>query len=664
MFIVLYFIVSISIAVYYTKQASKSAESFFLGGQNMPWWLAGTSMVASTFAADTPLAVAELVAMDGIAGNWVWWNMAFGSMLTVFFFARMWRRSGVMTDVEFVEFRYGGKPGKILRAFKAVFYGLVANCLIIGWVCLAMVTILQVVFPVMVDQPARAYALTFAIMAVAAVSTALSGLQGSIVTDFFQFGLAMSCCLVLAGLAISDQGTMTDLIDHFDGTDVLNFGPSINSDAPRQVCAAASDAAASLVEDLVNNTGSVAGATGKVMEGMGDGAVGKAIVMTPVAFFARVGIQWWAAWYPGAEPGGGGYIAQRMMAAKNEKHAFLAVLWFTMAHYSLRSWPWIIVGIAAAKAYPGLERPGEGFVMIMTDVLPTGLLGLLVAAFIAAFMSTITTQLVWGTSYLINDFYRRFVKTDGDNAHYVMMSRVATLILCGVALVVAALLKSITGAWNILISSSAGIGVVLILRWYWWRINGWSEVTAMFCPIFLALVRGIASAAGACQHDYPALLRDPDSMYITTLITVSASLVTCYFTPPDDEEVLDNFFVKVRPAGPGWAPYRAKHPEIVINTQLKDLFMGWIAAVAMVYCALFFLGSLVLLRPVQAIFTLIIGGIASGFLIWHLPRMLAKDAEDESEAEEGTLKKMEKDLDTDTELTETKAAAADGDASD
>ncbi|KAB2852845.1 MAG: Na+:solute symporter, partial [Ignavibacterium sp.] len=370
--VIAYFIFSIIIALIYYKKAGKSTDDFFLSGRNLPWYLAGLSMVATTFAADTPLAVTELVAKNGISGNWLWWNFAFGGMLTVFFFARLWRRAGIMTEAEFAEIRYSGKPARFLRGFRALYLGLFMNVIIIGWVNKAMTSILVGLFGI---DESIVLLYVFGAMILVAVYSAISGLWGVVVTDAFQFFIAITGCIILAVIVVNSQqvGGMTGLQEKLPDY-VFNFFPTIS--------------------DVPTAAGTLA--------------------MTTFSFLAYIGIIWWASWYPGAEPGGGGYVAQRMMSAKNEKHSLFATLFFQIAHYTIRPWPWIVVGLASLVLYPELSdsEKAMGYIYAMRDFLPVGLKGLLVAAFFAAYMSTIATQLNWGTSYIVNDFYKRFVVTN------------------------------------------------------------------------------------------------------------------------------------------------------------------------------------------------------------------------------------------------------------
>src|SRR5712691_2846796 len=442
--IVLYFLVSAAIGLAYTRNASQSLDEYFVSGRALPWWLAGTSMVATTFSADTPLVVAGLVARYGVAGNWLWWNGAISGILTVFFFARLWRRAGVLTDLEFAELRYGGKPAAALRGFRALYLALPINLIIMGWVTRAMVTVLQISLNI---DPWKAAILLFA---VTAGYTIFAGLWGVVVTDMFQFIVKMGGVIVLAVLAVKSVGGLDELTRlsaaHFGSRDAA-FGilpPTDTAWLP---------------------------------------------LSTLVVFLS---VQWWAAWYPGAEPGGGGYVAQRILAAKDERHGLLATLWFNVAHYALRPWPWILVGFVAVIRYPHLTNPEEGYVRVMVDVLPSPMKGLLLATFAAAYMSTISTHLNWGTSYLVNDFWLRFVNPAAGRRAQVIASRGATIVLMLLSLVVMAYLKSVEQGWKLLIALGAGTGLVFILRWYWWRVNAWSEVSAMTAALITSLVLRLA----------------------------------------------------------------------------------------------------------------------------------------------------------------------------
>lgn len=570
--LILYFVGSGLVGLYYARRAGKNTQEFFLSGRNLPWWLAGTSMVATTFAADTPLAVTELVARNGIAGNWIWWNFLFGGMLTVFFFARLWRRAGIMTDVEFVELRYSGTPAAFLRGFRALYLGIFMNCVIMAWVNLAMAAILEGMFGVPRDQVMLYVGLA---LALTAVYSALSGLWGVAVTDAIQFVLAMTGCIVLAFVVLDlpAVGGMAGLREQLPGW-TMQFVPEIGG-------------------------------------GVSAEGVGTTLALSLAAFLAYVGVQWWASWYPGAEPGGGGYVAQRMMSAKDEKHSLFATLWFTIAHYCVRPWPWIIVGLASLVLYPelGPEEKRLGFVYAMRDHLPAGLKGLLVASFFAAFMSTIATQLNWGTSYIINDFYRRFIRRGAGERHLVAVSRATTILIMVVSLIVTGWLQTISGAWSFIIEAGAGLGLVLILRWYWWRINAWSEITAMIVPIVvLALLPAITT------------LQFPETLYIIVGVTTLSWLVVTFLTPPVEAGHLRAFYRRVHPGGVGWRHVAAEDPQVKGDTGFAALFVNWAAGIVLVYAMLFGVGKVILGDTGEGIVFLATGILAGVVIWWNLSR--------------------------------------------
>jgi SSS family solute:Na+ symporter len=543
-FVVVYFVVSLAVGLYYSRRAGSSTADFFLSGRNLPWWLAGTSMVATTFAADTPLAVTELVATHGVAGNWLWWNMAFGGMLTVFFFARLWRRAGIMTDVELTELRYSGTPAAFLRGFRALYLGVFMNCVIMGWVNLAMASILEGLFGIPRDQVLWFVA---GALIITALYSAASGLWGVAVTDAFQFVIAMF------------------------GTTVLAF---IVLDLPQ-------------VDGIAGLRNSLPASKFAFFPHIGGEQLpaGTALALTFTAFLAFIAVQWWASWYPGAEPGGGGYVAQRMMSARDERHSLLATLWFTIAHYCLRPWPWIFTGLATVILYPDLSQADKklGYVYAMRDYLPAGLLGLLVAAFLAAYMSTIATHLNWGTSYVVHDFYRRFLRKDGTERHYVTVSRLVTAAVMLLSIVVTASMDTISGAWSFVIEAGAGLGLVLILRWYWWRVNAWSEIAAMIAPFI-----------GSWYIGQYTTIRFPESLFVIVAFTTASWLVVTFLTKPTDEATLRAFYRRVHPGGRLWQKIARDMPEIEGDRNFGRLFRDWLAGVALVYLVLFGTGKLLL----------------------------------------------------------------------
>ncbi len=570
-FIVLYFALSLGIGLYYTKRAGRSTREFFLSGRNLPWWLAGTSMVATTFAADTPLAVTELVAQNGIAGNWFWWNFVFGGILTVFFFARLWRRAGVMTDVEFAELRYSGKPAAFLRGFRALYLGVFLNVIIMGWVNLAMASILQGMFGIGESEVIFYLALC---MAFVALYSALSGLWGVVVTDAIQFLIAVAGTVVLAVivLGLPEVGGVSGLMSQLPSS-VFDFFPTVGASE-------------------------------------GIGATG-ALALSLTAFIAYVGIQWWASWYPGAEPGGGGYVAQRMMAAKNEKHSVLATLWFVIAHYCVRPWPWILVGLATLVLYPELSPDSKrmGYVFAMRDYLPVGVRGALVAAFFAAYMSTIATHLNWGTSYIINDFYRRFIQKKKQEKHYVSMSRLVTVGLMITSLLVTMVMETISGAWMFLIEAGGGLGLVLILRWYWWRVNAWSEISAMVAPLV---------AYAYLKFYYP--VQFPESLFIIVVFTTVVWLIVTALTKPVDENHLIAFYRRVHPGGLLWRRIARMVPEVVSDSGYGMLALNWLSGVVLVYTMLFGIGKIIFGDFIAASLYLTAAVVAAGVIGWEFTR--------------------------------------------
>jgi SSS family solute:Na+ symporter len=559
--VAIYFLVSAAIGVALSARASRSMTDYFVGGRSLPWWLAGTSMVATTFAADTPLAVTELVVKYGVAGNWLWWNMVMSGILTVFFYARLWRRAGVITDVELTELRYGGKPAALLRGFRAGYLALPINLIVMGWVNVAMAAILGGVLDVNQNV-----ALAICFVVTAAYST-VAGILGVVWTDFFQFVLAMIGCVMLAIFAVDAVGGMatlqTRLAEPFGSTEAaLAFLP----------------------------------ATG-------------AVWMPSITLVTYLAVNWWASWYPGAEPGGGGYIAQRIFSARTERDGLLATLWFNVAHYAVRPWPWILVALASTILYPGLADPKQGYIRAMVDLLPPGLLGLAVAGFAAAYMSTISTQLNWGASYLVNDLYVRFVRPDASEKQLVGMSRLATVALMVLSLVVTQFMTSIEGAWRFLIALSAGTGLVAILRWYWWRINAWSEISAMVASLVLSVVLWRWVGLDAADPREWALI-----VLATTAGCTVVWLAVTYLTRPESPEVLQGFYRRVRPGGRGWAPVAASlglGGEPVDGGPLN--WTNWVAGVTAVYTSLFGVGSWIFGQRLKAALML---GVAFMCFVW------------------------------------------------
>ena len=539
-----FLILTLGIGIYYTKKASGSTEDFFLGGRNLPWWVAGTSMVATTFAADTPLLVTELVVKNGISGNWIWWNGLIGGMLTTFLFAKLWRKAKVITDLEFIELRYSGKAAEFLRGFRAVYLGLFFNAVIIAWVNFALAALLHIFFDIPESQTIYYVA---ASMVIVMIYSSLSGLLGVAMTDVFQFVVAMAGCIVLTYFVLDSPkiGGVAGLVEKLPAS-TLNFFPQIG------------------------------GATG-------NGLVQNGVQMLTISlatFFAYVGIQWWASWYPGAEPGGGGYVVQRMMSAKDEEHAFKATLFFQLAHYGLRPWVWILVALAAIILYPNPAegKEGLGYVMAMKEFLPTGWRGLLLVAFFAAYMSTISTQLNWGASYVINDLYQRFYKPKASSKELVMASRLATILIMFVGIYATTQVTSLKDAFEFLIEAGAGLGAVLILRWYWWRINVFSELAATIAPIIGILLNR------TIFH-----LESPYSLFFILGFTTISWIVVTLLTKPTDEQTLQKFYERVRPQG-SWKNIRISLNLPKPKNQLPYMIAAWFVGIALGYSFLFGIG--------------------------------------------------------------------------
>jgi solute:Na+ symporter, SSS family len=569
-----YFLFNILIGLYYRKRATASTEDYFIGGRKVNWWLAGTSMVATTFAADTPLAVTGMVASYGIAGNWLWWNMLMSGMLTVFFYARLWRRAGIMTDVEFAEIRYSGRPAAVLRGFRALYLGLPINCIIMGWVNLAMVKILMMIFDITKIQ---ALLIVLGIMLLTAMISTLSGLWGVLVTDLFQFVLKMGMMIILAYFAINAVGGMGAL--------------------KQKLLALDAEKAA-------------AGGHGSILSFTPD--IGS-VWMPMLTFFVYIAVSWWATWYPGAEPGGGGYIAQRIMCAKDERNSLLATLWFNIAHYAVRPWPWILTALCSLVLYPDLVDKESGFIKTIIDphVFPPALRGLMIAAFAAAYMSTIGTQLNWGASYLVNDLYKRFIVHGRNEKHYVMVSQAATVLIMLASCVVTYFQDSIQDAWKFLIAIGAGTGSVLILRWFWWRINAWSEVFAMAASFIVSIL---------LQFYFKLNKDDPIQFAWIVIITVLCStviwLAATYLTAPEKEPVLLAFYRRVRPSPFLWGPIAQKATEITPQRDDAYNLLDWICGCVLVYMTLFGVGKIIFGQLQAGAVFLVIAALA-GWIIYR-----------------------------------------------
>src|SRR5579863_3412206 len=523
-------------------------------------------MVATTFAADTPLVVTGLVYTQGIAGNWLWWAFLLSGMMTVFLFARLWRRSGLLTDVQFAEMRYSGKPAAFLRGFRAIYLGLLMNCLILGWVTKAMTSIVAITLGV--SETNALLVCVFFLIPFTGLYVALGGLWGVLWTDLFQFALKMAIVIGVAWYAVAATGGMSSLLAKLAAMRAT-IGPSAGDPT-------------SFFPDFSRPIAS------------------ENLWALPVlAFLVNIGVQWWAFWYPGAEPGGGGYIAQRIFSAKDERNGLLSVLWFNVAHYALRPWPWILTALAAIVLYPGLAHPETSYMMMVNDHVPHALRGIIVAGFLAAFMSTIATQLNWGTSYVVEDFYRRFLVRHASERHYVRASQVVTVLLVIASGYVSAQLASIRSGWQAVLEVGAGTGSVYLLRWYWWRINAWSEISSMITALFLTLAlnsEGLWNALIGRPTFYTgsATVLFAKNVLTTTLVTTTVWILVTVLTAPEPNSILLSFYRKVRPDVTGWKTIAALAPEIPATHDLGRNLWCWVLGTVMVYSALFGVGKLLM----------------------------------------------------------------------
>jgi len=546
-----FFVISLLIGVYSSRTAGASAKEFFLSGRNMPWWLLGVSMVATTFSADTPNLVTDIVRKNGVAGNWAWWAFLLTGMLTVFVYAKLWRRSEVTTDLEFYELRYSGKGAAFLRAFRAIYLGVFFNVVIMATVSLAAIKIGGVMLGLSPVQTLLIASI------VTVIYSSLGGLKGVLLTDFFQFFIAMIGSFGAAYyiIGLPQIGSLSNLLAHENVADKLDFFP-----------------------DFSNPNSYIP------------------LFLMPIA------IQWWATWYPGAEPGGGGYIAQRMLSAKDEKNAIGATLFFNIAHYGMRPWPWIIIALASLVVFPNISDLQTAFPHIPADklgddlaysamltFLPTGLIGIVLASLIAAVMSTLSTHLNWGSSYIVNDFYLRFLKPEASDKELVAVGRISTVVLMGLSALLALALSSALDAFNILLQIGAGTGLIFILRWFWWRINAYTEISAMAISFVVAIFFSVINPKVNWiiipeNQEYLKLI------YSVTITTIGWLLVT-FLTAPEKDEVLLSFYRKVTPAAFGWKKVLDRYPNErqVIGQLPKEIGLMMIGSV-MIYAALFSTG--------------------------------------------------------------------------
>ncbi|MFK7769731.1 MAG: sodium:solute symporter family protein [Mariniblastus sp.] len=686
--IVGYFLVTLGIGAFFTRRAGKSLAEFFVSGRSLPWWIAGTSMVATTFAADTPLAITGLITKNGLAGNWIWWSLAIGGMLTVFVYARLWRRAEVMTDVELIRIRYGGPAANGLRYLRSFYVALIVNPIIIGWVIGAMIKVLK--FTVFSDYPSAdggleelpfwnqdtaAWAAVIGMMVVVGIYCTLSGMWGVVIADMMQFTIAMAGCIWLAIVAVNHVGGIEEMQskveasfgdravfdylpslgtgEKFDSDEYTGFVKSESGEAIKLgekeidfaqidnvVAAARSSADRFLVDQEEKLAPVMTAAMNKAVENLEEAKsklakedtqknrdqfehsvqqMGSSFArampgpwMLLHVFLFMLTMQWWATWYPGAEPGGGGYVVQRMASCKDEKHAILATLWYQIAHYCVRPWPWIIISFAALAIFPTLRSdyiadssfdPGVGFPMVMKELCTPGLAGMMLVAFFAAFMSTMSTQMNWGASYLVRDFIQPLFMADADDTKLTFVSRVTSIGILCVGLVFGYVMNeagvSVDDAWKILMALGAGTGLVFMLRWFWWRINAYSEIVGMVASLvyFLALNNSAIATAIFGKHK----LLFEEQMAIVAVATIVTWLIATFLTPPESKETLRAFFRKVRPGGPGWKPIAAEEPDVEQDKDLGISIVGALFASGIVYLTLPAIGNLIFGHTTAAI---------------------------------------------------------------
>ena len=532
--IVLFFAITLFIGIYVSKQSGKSAAEYFLSGRNMPWWLLGVSMVATTFSTDTPNLVTDIVRTNGVSGNWVWWAFLLTGLLTVFVYAKLWRKSEVSTDIEFYELRYGGAPARFLRGFRAIYLGIIFNILAMSAVTLAAIKIGAIMLGL---QPWETviYAGTITV-----VFSALGGFKGVVYTDFILFFTAMAGALGAAYylVGLPEVGGLEALLQHENVVGKLNILPDFSN-----------------TEALIT------------------------LLIIPLA------VQWWSSWYPGAEPGGGGYIAQRMLAAKNENHAIGATFFFNIMHYALRPWPWIIVALASLVVFPDIASIHKAFPLVAEDKLghdlaysamltklPSGLLGLVLASLVAAYMSTISTHLNWGASYIVNDFYKQQINKNATEKQLVTVGRLATVTLMVCSALLALVLTNALQLFDIILMFGAGTGLIFILRWFWWRINAWSEISAMFVSGIVSILLNFTDLGIYFFGDeglFPAWAKFPMIVLVTTIVWVAVT----FLTQAESKTVLQHFYKKIQPGGPGWQKIVLEARQE--NIELENTKAGW-----------------------------------------------------------------------------------------
>ena len=586
-----YIAFSLGVGIYFSKRAASSTEEYFLSGRSLPWWIVGTSMVATTFAADTPLAITEFVRGPGIWQNWFWWNLLMGSLLGVFLFSRLWRRAEVLTDNELLELRYSGKPAAFLRAFKAGYFAILYNFIVMGWVINAMASVVSVMLNM--DK----WTAVWLCVVIAVVYAILSGFWGVVVTDLVQFVIAMFGSITLAIIAINHVGGMEILLTKLSEL----IGPDVVTENTLRFIPPIPD-------------------TGIATQTFWESPFSK--------FLIFISVMWWS--HHGTD--GGGYIIQRMSSAKNERHALLATLWYNLAHYALRVWPWVIVAVVSITMFPIIPESYSdlgvkaGYPLVMNSLLGPGLKGILIVSFLAAFMSTIDTHLNWGVSYLINDIYKRFYKPNKSEKHYVFIGKIMTVILMILAAFTALKMQSISKAWEFIFAMGAGIGLVLILRWFWWRVNAWSEITALATSIFITISLEIIALIQTLtnQEQYTLFGSKPILFGITLqihhklMIIVPVAIISwvaaTYFTKPEPIEKLEEFYKKVQPGG-WWGPITANF-EHTLQPVTKGIFILWIAGILMIYGFTFGIGNLIFHNYSASVLLFGCAGIGS-YLVWN-----------------------------------------------
>ncbi|SHJ54332.1 Na+/proline symporter [Maribacter aquivivus] len=583
-FIIVFFSLVLGIGFYVSKTSGKSSSEFFLSGRTMPWWLLGLSMVATTFSTDTPNLVTDIVRTNGVSGNWVWWCFLITGMLTVFVYAKLWRKSNVNTDLEFYEMRYGGKPASFLRKFRAIYLGVIFNVITMSAVTLAAIKIGSIMLglePWQTVVSAGLITVTF---------SALGGFKGVVYTDFLLFFVAMAGAIGAAYYLVN--------IPEVGGIEALMANENVASKL-------------NILPDFSNK---------------------KALI---TLFIIPLAVQWWSSWYPGAEPGGGGYIAQRMLAAKDENHAIGATFFFNIMHYALRPWPWILVALASIVVYPDLASIQEAFPNVTPDKLghdlaysamltklPSGLLGVVLASLVAAYMSTISTQLNWGSSYIVFDFYKQQINPNASEKRLVAVGRISTVVLMLFSAALALLLQNALQLFDILLAFGAGTGLIFILRWFWWRINAWSEITAMFASGIISIILKLTPIGAYLFATETGVLPDWSEYIFIVVLTTAIWLIATFMTQPESKDTLRSFYKKIQPGGPGWskvvADAKTDAVEIVKDKEKWSVPAGITAmllGVILIYSIMFATGYWIYGRTTQAIVLTVVSAIAGVLLV-------------------------------------------------